>query len=446
MTVETQPRVQILEDAWNRYAQLDALSKRHSRLHYFWRRLIFILSVIAVLLAIINQAYMDAFSAGMNMTLKVLLIALLIAVSTLAAFLDKFDDGSDWRVYRTGADGIQKEIYLYRTVFKDLPDRQERLEMRLTDIQKQLHRAMGGKLVLGNPPTKISPNYDSSDLNSDEGFNDLTGEEYARYRLENQLAEHIRNLQRYEGERSRLQIYILAIGVVGVLLAAFGGSYSIWVAVNSSIVAILIGWQGLRNLDPVVMNCSRIVTELMTIYDQWNTLEPENRTKSDFFRLVKSTENVLWNQNVDYIRPVLDEFAGVPLDETELKDNGLIMIPVEADKISKDEKRDNEVDIPSQALEDVHESSKGQEDEVTVSLVKEASSDLVQAELAAMAVATGQAGSFAVLADGAGTDRLSDTLDSLAKQFEGKEIGRNTPASVLNDLLSRFPTTNDVKG
>ena len=148
---------------------------------------------------------------------------------------------------------------------------------------------MSGELVLGQSPVKIPPNFDSYNPNSDEGYSDLNGDEYVLYRLENQLAKYIRKEQQYEGERARQRIYILLAGGLGILLAASGGFYSIWVAVTTSLMVVLIGWQGLRNLDPVVKNSSRVVMELMTIYDHWKMLEPEERSKDEFFRMVKST-------------------------------------------------------------------------------------------------------------------------------------------------------------
>jgi len=69
------------------------------------------------------------------------------------------------------------------------------------------------------------------------------------------------------------------------------------------------------------------------------------------------------------------------------------------------------------------------------SLAEEASSELVQQELAAI----GQAISARV-------NKLSDSLQQIAEEFAGVDIGRDTPKEVLNDLLSRYPKTNEIKG
>jgi hypothetical protein len=41
---------------------------------------------------------------------------------------------------------------------------------------------------------------------------------------------------------------------------------------------------------------------------------------------------------------------------------------------------------------------------------------------------------------------FKSSIQAIAEEFDGVEIGRDTPMSVLNDLMSRYPKTNDVKG
>jgi hypothetical protein len=434
MTVEPQPNVPILNIAWTRYAQLDALSNKHSRPHYLWRRWISILGVLAALFAVITQAYSDYMPAVLSLALRILLIATPIAASVLASFVNKFYNGNDWLVSRAGAEEIQKEIYMYRTFFKNKPDRREWLEKRLTSIQRQVYRGMSGELPLEKAPEKIPPYYYPDDPNSDPGFKDLTGNEYVTYRLENQLAWHIRKVQRFEVERTRLQVYILASGGLGAFLAAMGGGFSIWVAVTASVGAALIGWQELRNLDPTIKNYSKVIMELMIIYDHWNVLEPEERTDAEFFQMVKSTEDVLWSQNIEYIKSMQEVLAKETLEEAELI-NGVLKKAVETDEAFKEHMRDSIVSATSKSMDEARETLEEHFDQVLGSLAEEASSELVQQELAAI----GQAVSARV-------NKLSDSLKQIAEEFAGVEVGRDTPKEVLNDLLSRYPKTNDVKG
>lgn len=434
MAVEPRPTVPILNIAWTHYAQLDALSNKHSKPHYRWRRWIAILGVLAALFAVITQAYSDYMPATLSLALKILLIATPITASVLAAFINKFYDGNDWLVSRAGAEEILKEIYMYRTFFKNKADRRDWLEKRLANIQRQVYRGVGGELVLEKAPERIPPYYDPDDPTSDPGFKDLSGNEYLKYRLENQLAWHIRRVQRFEVERTRLQVYILAAGGLGAFLAAMGGGFSIWVAVTASLGAVLIGWQELRNLDPTIKNYSKVIMELLIIYDHWNILEPEERTDAEFFQMVKSTEEVLWSQNIEYIKSMQEVLARETLEEAELI-NDVLKKAVETDAAFKKHMRDSVVSYASRSMDEARETLEEHFDQVLGSLAEEASSELVQQELAAI----GQAISTRVT-------KLSDSLKQIADEFAGVEIGRDTPKEVLNDLLSRYPTTDEIKG
>lgn len=434
MADEPQPNVPILNVAWKRYAQLDALSNKHSKPYYRWRRWISILGVLAALFAVVTQAYSNYMPAVLSLALKILLIATPITASVLAAFVNKFYNGNDWLIARAGAEEIQKEIYMYRTLFKRKHYRREWLENRLTKIQRQVYRGMSGELVLEKAPEKIPPYHNPDNPNSDPGFQDLTGSEYVTYRLENQLAWHIRRVQKFEVERTRLQIYILIAGGLGAFLAAMGDGFSIWVAVTASLGAALIGWQELRNLDSTIKNYSKVIMELMVIYDHWNALEPEEHTDAEFFQMVKATEDVLWSQNVEYIRSMQEVLSKETLEEADLV-HDVLKKAVETDAAFKQKIHDSIVTATTQGMEQASETLGEHVDQTLGSLAEEASSELVQQELAAI----GQAVSARVT-------NLSDSLKQIADQFAGVEIGRDTPKEVLNDLLSRYPTTKEVKG
>ena len=434
MTTEPQSNVPILKIAWTRFAQLDAVAEKRDKPFYLWRRWIAILGVLAALFAVITQAYSEYMPATLSLALRILLITTPITTSALAAFINKFYSGNDWLVSRAGAEEILKEIYMYRTFFKNKPDRREWLEKRLANIQRQVYRGMGGELVLGKAPEKIPPYYNPDNPNSDPGFKDLTGPEYLIYRLEDQLAWHIGRVQRFETERTRLQVYILGAGGLGAFLAAMGGGFSIWVAVTASVGAALIGWQELRNLDSTIKNYSKVIMELMLIYDHWNMLEPEERTDAEFFQMVKSTEDVLWSQNIEYIKSMQEVLAKENLEEAELV-NDVLKKAVETDAAFKKHMRDSVVSYASKGMDEARETLEEHFDEVLGSLAEEASSELVQQELAAM----GQAISARVA-------KLSDSLKQIADEFADVDIGRDTTKEVLNDLLSRYPKTNEVKG
>jgi len=434
MTVEPQPNISILKIAWTRYAQLDALSEKRDKPFFRWRRWVAILGALAAFFAVITQVYSDYMPATLSLALRILLIATPITASVLASFINKFYVGTERLAARAGAEEILKEIYMYRSFFKNKPDRRGWLENRLAYIQRQVFRGMGGELVIEKAPDKIPPYYDPDNPNSDPGFNDLTGPDYIRYRLEDQLTWHIRRVQKLETDRTRLQVLILGAGGLGAFLAAWGGDLTIWVAVTATIGSALIGWQELRNLDGTIKNYSKVIMELMIIYDHWNMLEPEERTDAEFFQMVKSTEEVLWNQNIEYIKSMQEVLAKETLEEAELV-NDVLKKAVETDEAFKKHMRESVVSYTSQSMDEARETVEEQFDEVLGSLAEEASSELVQQELAAI----GQAISSSA-------NKLSDSLKQIANEFSEVEIGRDTPKEVLNDLLSRYPKTDEVKG
>jgi len=443
--MEEEKRSPILELAWTRYAHFDAASLSRTKQHMELRKWVTILGVSATLFAILTQIYPDNFPAILGLVLKFFLIAIPLASSGLAAFANKFFGGGDWLVMRAGAEEIQKEIFIYRTVLKNHPDRRAWLEKRLAEIQRNVYRGLGGEMVLKPYTGSIPPYDDPDDPYDDSGFNDLTGDEYFTFRVESQLAWHMNKVNKIQKERVRLQIYIILAGVAGAMLAAWGGPFSLWVAMTASIATALIGWQELLNLDATLKNYSKVVVELLSIYDHWHNLEPEERTEAEMIKMVRNTENLLWSQNVEYIKSMQEALADSELEEADLV-NDLLKSAVAADKKFKKDMRDSIVEFTEEKLDESRETLTETFKETLGSLAEEAASEMVQKELEAMQRAAEEAVDFAVEVVTTGASRLSGSLESIAKEFAGVDIGSNTPKDVLNDMISRYPPTSEVKG
>ena len=226
--METQPQqvTPILEVAWTRFAQLDAASSKRSKSHLRMRRWIAALGVLATLFAILTGIFPKALH-WCGLILKII-------AHSFASFwhpvslhiVSKFFSTGDWLVTRAGAEEILKEIYAYRTILQKTPTRRAWLEKRLEEIQRSVFSGMNGELILEPykgvlPPfPRFSPTYP----NSDPGFHDLTGDEYFRFRLEDQLDWHTREVNRRQRERTRLQSLILISGAIGRLPCRLGTS------------------------------------------------------------------------------------------------------------------------------------------------------------------------------------------------------------------------------
>jgi SMODS and SLOG-associating 2TM effector domain 1 len=443
--METQPQhvTPILEVAWSRFAQLDAASLKRSRSHLRMRRWIMALGVLATFFAILTELYPDNFSPLGAVILKLLLIISPIMASILAAFVGKFFSTGDWLVTRAGAEEILKEIYAYRTILQKTPTRRAWLEKRLEEIQRSVFSGMNGELILepykgALPPSpRFSPDYP----NSDPGFHDLTGDEYFRFRLEDQLNWHTREVNRRQRERTRLQWYILIAGGMGALLAAWGPPIALWVALSAAFTSAFIGWQELRNLDTVVRNYSKVIMELNIIFDHWKNLEGEEQNQTEFYKTVRSTENILWGQNVEYIKSMQEALRDSDLEEEASLINRVIKEQRDSDLRFKQEMSDAIVDYSRESMLETEETLTETFKSALGTLSEEASSELVQAELADMQRAVRNAAKNVSERIG-----LSSSLQAIQEEFDGVEIGSNTPVSVLNDLMSRLPKTTDAKG
>ena len=447
MEYEAPKSTPILQIAWARFSELDVNAIARTKSHLNKRIWIAVFGVLATLLALLAQAFQydprkpeSASLAGL--ILYILLILTPLVGSALAAFTRAFYANGDWLVMRGGAEEILKEIYFFRTILAKRKDRRAYLEKRLTEIQRQLYKAMGGELVVkpynGPVPTRHYPN----DPTSDPGWDDLTGEEYFRYRVENQLAWHRKKINQFQRERVRLQILILVSGVAGAFLAAWGGAISLWVALTASLTAAFLGWQELRNIDTIIKNYSKVVVELSVIYDHWLNLEPEERSEGEYYRMVRSTEEVIWAQNIEYIKSQQEALKEADLDEEASLITRVVKESVDSAKRTQQAMADAIVEHTRETLQ---ESEKKIEETVKAalgSLAEEASSELVQQELEAMSKAVVEMAENVMER----ASSLTSSLADIAKEFAHIDIGRDTSKEELNAILSRFPKTSEVKG
>jgi hypothetical protein len=404
------------------------------------------LGVLATLLAIITQIYFPDFNklTGLMLILGIIVkfffIATPILASILASFSTKFYSNGAWLVYRAGSEEIKKEIYFFRTILQKDPTRRAYLEKRLGEIQRQLFRSLSGEFAFEGYDGPLPANYNPQDPNSDPGFSELTGDEYFRYRLENQLAWHNKKVNQHKEERRRMTIYILIAGGLGAIFAALGGGWSLWVALTASITAAFIGWQELRNVDATIKNYSKVVMELTILYDHWQNLELEERTSAEFFQMVRGCEDVLWAQNTEYIKSMQEALKESDLDKEAGLINRVIKESVDSAERTKQDMADAVVDQTKKTLQENEKSINDTFKATLGSLADEASSEVVQKELEAMHQAATEMAQNAV----AKVSSLSSSLADIAKEFAHIDIGRDTSKEQLNAILARYPKTSDV--
>ena len=453
METESPKPAPILEIAWTRYANLDLAADRRTKAFYDIRKWITLLGVLATLFAIITQLYFPDLENPpehllfpgygiVGLIVKIFFIAIPVTASIFAAFATKFYSNGAWLIYRAGGEEIKKEIYFYRTILQKDKNRRAYLEKRLGEIQRGLFRSLGGEFAFEGYSGPLPSNYRPGDPNSDPGFHDLNGEEYFKYRLEHQLDWHNRKVNQRKMERRWMTIYVLAIGGLGSVLAALGGPFAVWVAFTASIVAALLGWQELRNVDEIIKNYSKVVMELTILYDHWQNLEPEERTPAEFYTMVNECEKVLWAQNREYIRSMQEALEESGLEKEASLIEGAIKESVESAERTQQAMREEAVAFTKETLQKTEEQVVDTFKATLGSLAEEANSEVVQKELEAM----GNAAKELVQTATQRFSTLSAQLAHLAREYADVDIGRHTSKEELNAILSRYPKSSDVKG
>jgi hypothetical protein len=240
-----------------------------------------------------------------------------------------------------------------------------------------------------------------------------------------------------------MTILVLAAGGLGAVFAAWGeGALSIWVAFTASITAALIGWQELRSVDSTIKTYSKVVMELTLLYDHWHNLEPEERTSAEFYQMVRGCEEVLWSQNMEYIKSMQEALSKSDLEEDAGLINRVIKESVESAERTKQAMSDAVVEQTKKTLVETEKKVDETFKAVLGSLAEEAASEVVQKELEAMGKAAGEMVESVI----AKVSSISDSLSDIAKEFAHIEIGRDTTKEQLNAILARYPKSQDVKG
>ena len=452
METETTQAAPILKVAWLRQANLDLAASRRTEAFYGIRRWITLLGVLATLFAILTQqsaiAHPTTFTTSLAAdTIKVLFVATPVLASLFAAFAAKFYSNGSWLIYRAGSEEIKKEIYFYRTILQQDNTRRAYLEKRLGEIQRQLFRSLGGEFAFEGYEGPLPPKYRKDDPSSDPGFHDLTGDEYFKYRLKRQLNWHNNKVNQRKSWRRWMTVAILTIGGLGSILAvlasqAQNNALAVWVALTSSITAALLGWQELRKVDETIKNYSKVVMELTILSDHWENLESEERTPVEFYKMVRSCEDVLWAQNIEYVRSMQEALKEYEADKEASLVNQVIKDSVASAERVKETQRETYIEqgheLLAQTEQQLNETTKA----ILGSLVEEASSEIVQKELEAMSkTATDTVEPGAERVPG-----LTASLEQVSQDFSQVEVGRDTPKEDLNAILARLPKTDEVKG
>jgi hypothetical protein len=342
----TQRRSATLEDAWQRFARYDRNAGIAQKRFIWQRKLILALGVAATVVAVFYSELekWSALSAdeiaenplwlqgaanwivqhdeSLLRPLHAVVVVIPIVISVLVAGTVKFNMGVSWVMLRSSAEALKKEIYRYRTQVDEYcfdsthsNTRDVELARKLKVISKRLMETQVNQTGLEPyqgelpPPNCVAP--------GDDGFGDLTAEQYMKHRVEDQFDYYQRKAVQRTNELQRFQWLIYILGGLGTLLAAF--RFDVWIAVVGAIATAFTSFLEFKRVESTIVSFNMAATDLYDIRTWWRALSDTARTQQrNIETLVNSTEAVIQTENAGWLqemRDALSEIYGRKKDE-----------------------------------------------------------------------------------------------------------------------------------
>jgi hypothetical protein len=320
------PRSQILEDVWFRFAKYDKNALITQKRFVQQRKWILALGVAATTLAILystieNPGSFPTRLAWLNEDrfLKIfhgIVIAVPIIITVLVAFSEKFNMGISWVMLRSSAEAIKKEIYRYRMQVEEYnpsnmasaETRDVRLAKKMKVISKRLMESPVNQTDLLPYKGDLPPQYGTPE--GDNGFDDMTAEQYLNWRVEDQFNYYQKKAARLGKELRRFQALIIFLGGVGALLAAI--NLSVWLAVSNALAIAFTGYLEFKRTEANVISCNLAAADLYDIRIWWHSLSPDARAqRANVETLVGSTEAILQTENAGWLQEMREALAEI---------------------------------------------------------------------------------------------------------------------------------------
>jgi len=323
----TPTRNQTLENAWVRFGTYDKNAVVAQKRFVRQRKWILLLGVMATTLAVIysvveNKLSSDAMLLSPWLTQKqfldyfhILVVLTPIALSVMITFSVKFNLGLSWVMLRSSAEAIRKEIYCYRTQTGEYgiaqtvsESREVHLARRLKMISKRLMETPVNQTGLEAYKGNLPPIYGTAE--GDDGFSDMTADDYLHYRVDDQFNYYQKKAVRLNKEHQKFQWLIIILSGVGAALAAL--RFDVWLAVSGALASAFTGFLEFKRVETNLIACNMTATDLYDIRVWWHALSDSIRAQQATFEtLVSSTEAVLQTENAGWLQEMRDALAEI---------------------------------------------------------------------------------------------------------------------------------------
>ena len=241
---------------------------------------------------------------------KIILIALPLIIAGSLTWMMQFMPGTAWIGYRIGAELVRYQLYLYRMQAGDYTgktssEQQEQLLERIKQARRRVDQ-----LGSSEPYTLPTP----ADLGAavkakchdvrDDGFSQLTVDEYLLYRIHPQREWYVKKLHRNYADLRNWRAGVLFMTGIGAFLVAVG--FEPWVAVTTSIATAAGILIDLKMYGRTYAIYHTAVMELDEEVARWLALPQERKDEeaevSDF---VKRVEDILQRERERWMQQAM---------------------------------------------------------------------------------------------------------------------------------------------
>ncbi|MGF1538212.1 MAG: tetratricopeptide repeat-containing protein [Elainellaceae cyanobacterium] len=266
----------LLANAWQLYTQIQGSGHSAFRRYLVLQATWMALSLGAILLALLSALNFPASSP-----LRVGTMALAIAAALIFARANQMRNRRLWGELQSAAEGLGRALYLYRTVLQRVPQRHHWLSDQLQRVQQQVD------------PTELSS---AGAIASQPQYSDLLAEDYIAERIAPRIVQLSQQGCQQRRQQQVLGVVMALLGGLSVLLPVLATPFSLW-AVLPLAVSLAVGhWFNVSELATRLGQAASQRLELTLLRDRWLGLMPNERTGSQFFRLVMATEALLADQ------------------------------------------------------------------------------------------------------------------------------------------------------
>ncbi|MCB9452154.1 MAG: DUF4231 domain-containing protein [Anaerolineaceae bacterium] len=282
-----------LVSAWQRLLDYDRISSGQKSSYQTTRSWIIVLGLFTTAFAVFNT-----YIPVLESIFRIALIIMPIATVLLMNYASQFAGSTVWLQHRASAEIIRSQIYRYRVRVGDYQGKSQRerqyiLLNSIQDINRQVtnqesppHTQIPAEEVVVTVTQKTNAPAE------DDGFSDMTVENYIAWRVRPQLDWYTKKIQNDYRNMRRERVWSLVVSGAGSVLAAMGETFAALVAVTTAMGIALNRRAELRMYGATYSIYQWAANQLQEELEEWNILPDSEKTEDTITEFVLRIESV----------------------------------------------------------------------------------------------------------------------------------------------------------